>query len=361
MAISIIEHTGLMTSKVVGAFDETITVAEGFSQWFPRETTPSFYVDIRVRRGSRKVAVDVQRFTEGKATKMSKMTENKYLPPYYELEYYFNRDEIYMRSLEMGTLNSAMGNAMIAQNAVDNLREQRNMIERSIRLQQSQVLQTGIVTLINGDNIDFRRKAASMVDVTTGGSTYWNNATTATPLADIAKGGVFLRQTGTATGNVMNLIGRSTAIQALLASDEIKEGGDYRWIERVNIGFPEFNDATGFTFNGQIAAGDFRVNLWSYDEIYEDENEEDQYYLDEGNVILLPANFQGKTVFGALPGMKDATIGGEGTKIPTAVEAEFLIRAFYDDRTLSSGLKMSSAPIVLPTTVDRIYTMKVFA
>ena len=361
MAISIIEHTPLMTSKVVGAFNEVITVAEGFSQWFPRETTPSFYVDIRVRRGSRKIAVDVQRFTEGRATKMSKMTENKYLPPYYELEYYFNRDEIYMRALEFGTLNSAGANRMIAQNALDNLTEQRNMIERSIRLQQAQVLQTGIVTLINGDNIDFRRKAASIVNITTGGSTYWNNATTATPLTDIAKGATFLRNEGTATGNELNLIARSGAIQALMASDQVTKQADYRWIERVNIGFPQFTESTGFTFNGQIAAGDFRINLWSYDEIYEDENGVDQYYLDAGNVVLLPANFQGKTVFGALPGMKDATIGGEGTKIPTAVEAEFLIRPFYDERTLSSGIKMSSAPIVLPITVDRIFTMKVFA
>jgi hypothetical protein len=360
MAISIIEHTSVMTSKVVGSFKEIIPVAEGFSSWFPRDTTPSFYVDIRVKRGSRKIAVDVVRFTEGQATKQTKLTEDKYLPPYYELEYYFNRDEIYMRALEMGGLSSPTGNRMIAQNALDNLVEQKNMIERAIRKQQAEVLQTGIITLVNGDNIDFRRKAASIVDVSTDGG-YWSNKTTATPLANLAKGGKFLRNVGTATGNVLNYVGRSETIAALMATDDFKANADWRHIDRMNIGMPEFSDATGFTFNGQFAAGDFRINLWSYDELYEDENGADVYYLNTGIVVLLPVNFQGKTVFGALPGMANSTIGGAATKIPAAIEADYLIRPFYDERTISSGMKMSSAPIVLPITIDRIYTLKVLA
>lgn len=361
MAISIIEHSAIMTSKVVGVFKEIIPVAEGFSPWFPRETTPSFYVDIRVQRGTRKIAADVQRFTEGQATKSTKLTENKYLPPYYELEYYFNRDEIYMRSLEMNALNSPEGNRMIAQNAAENLAEQRLMIERSIRKQQADVFQTGIVTVINGDNIDFRRKAESMVNVTAGGGAYWNNTTTAKPLDDLAKGGKFLRVTGKAVGNVLNYVGRSETIAALMATDQFKANADWRHIDRMNIGMPEFNDSTGFTFNGQFAAGDFKINLWSYDELYEDANGVDTYYLATGIVVLLPVNFRGKTVFGALPGMKAASIGGAATKIPAAIETDYLIRAFYDEKTLSSGLKMSSAPIVLPITVDLIYTLKVLA
>ena len=349
-----------MTSKVVGTFKEIIPVAEGFSPWFPRETTPSFYVDIRVKRGSRKIAVDVQRFTEGQATKSTKLTENKYLPPYYELEYYFNRDEIYMRALEMNALNSPEGNRMVAQNALDNLVEQRLMIERSIRKQQAEVLQTGVITLVNGDNIDFRRKAESMVNVNTDGG-YWSNKTTATPLANLAKGGKFLRNIGTATGNVLNYVGRSETIAALMATDDFKAYADFRHIERMNIGMPQFSDSTGFTFNGQFAAGDFKINLWSYDEFYTNESDQDVYYLASGIVVLLPVNFEGKTVFGALPGMKKASIGGAETKIPAAIETDYLIRAFYDDKTISSGLKMSSAPIVLPITIDRIYTMKVLA
>lgn len=361
MAINIIDHTALMTSKVVGVFKEDIPVAEGFSAWFPRETTRTLEVDVRSQRRGRKIAYDVTRFTEGQVTKMSKVTEDKYIPPYYEIEYFFNRDQVYMNALAMDTIGNATANQIIGQNALETLMENRKMIERAIRLQQAQVLQTGIITLINGDNINYRRKAASMVNVSDGAGEYWSNSAAATPLADIAKGGLFLRQVGTATGNELNMIGRSTAIQAFLNTTEVKNLADIRWIERVNIGFPQFTESTGFTFNGQIAAGDFRVNLWSYDEIYEDADGNDQYYLDEGNVILLPANFQGKTVFGGLPTLQDRTIGGVNTRVPAVVEADFLLRPFWDEQTISSGIKMSSAPIVIPITVDRIYTMKVLA
>lgn len=362
MAISIIEHTSVMTSKVVGVFKEDIQVAAGFSQWFPEETTPSFYVDVRVQRGSRKISVDVERFTEGRATKGSKLTESKYLPPYHELEYYFNRDEIYMKALEFNALNSPSGNRMIGQNLLENLVEQKKMILRAIQKQQADVMQTGIITLKNGDNIDYRRKAASMIDVNTAGNPYWNNPTTAKPLDDIAKGGLFLRQVGTSTGNELNLIARSSVIALLMATDQYKSFADYRRIDRMNIGMPQFTESTGFTFHGQIAAGtDYKVNLWSYDEMYEDENGVDTYYLSDKNAVLLPTNFQGKTVFGALPGMSDSTIGGAKTKIPAAIETDYLIRPFYDERTISSGVKMSSAPIVIPITIDRIFTMKVIA
>jgi hypothetical protein len=263
--------------------------------------------------------------------------------------------------LEMNALNSPQGNKMVAQNALDNLVEQRLMIERTIRKQQADVFQTGVITVLNGDNINFNRKAESMVNVTAGGGAYWSNTTTSKPLDDLAKGGKFLRTTGTATGNVLNYVGRSETIAALMATDQFKANADFRHIDRMNIGMPEFTDTTGFTFNGQFAAGDFKINLWSYDEIYADENDVDTYYLAYGIVVLLPVNFQGKTVFGALPGMSNASIGGVSTKIPAAVETDYLIRAFYDEKTLSSGLKMSSAPIVVPITVDRIYTLKVLA
>ncbi len=362
MAISIIEHNSIMTSKVVGAFKEIIPVAAGFSQWFPEETSPSLEVDVRVQRGSRKISVDVERFTEGRATKLSKVTENKYIPPYHELEYYFNRDEVFMKLVQFQALNSASGNRLIAQNAFDNLNEQRNMIRRAIQKQQADVFQTGIITLKNGDNIDYRRKAASMIDVNTAGNPYWNNPTTAKPLDDLAKGGLFLRQIGTASGNELNFIARSSVIAALMATDQYKSFADYRRIDRLQIGMPQFTESTGFTYHGQIAAGtDYRVNLWSYDEFYEDENENSIYYLSDKLGVLLPMNFQGKTVFGGLYGLEKTNIGGADTKIPTVVETDYLIRPFYDDRTVSSGIKQSSAPIVIPITVDRIFTLKVFA
>ena len=361
MAISIQEHSNALTSKVVGAFDEVIPVKAGFSAWFPRETTPTLLVDVHVRRGTRKIAVDVLRFTEGNKNKLSRFTEKKYQPPFYREEYDFVRDEIYMNTVAMGVMNAPNANRAIAQNAVKAIQENRDMIERAIQKQQAEVLQTGIVTLSNGDNIDYKRKAESMVDVDAAGGDYWSASATAKPLNDIAAAGLFLRNVGNSSGNTLNVIGRTTAMNAFFATTQVRDEADIRRIERVQVGMPQFQDATGFTFYGQIGAGDFVVNLWTYNEMYEDEDGNTVYYLDEDNVIVLPDDFMGKTVFGGLPSMATTTIGGASTMIPAVVEAEFLLRGYFDEKTISSTLELTSAPLVIPFTIDKIYTMKVLA
>ena len=110
-----------------------------------------------------------------------------------------------------------------------------------------------------------------------------------------------------------------------------------------------------------MAAGDFVVNLWTYNEKYTDSDGNTQYYLDSKNVVILPDDFMGKTVFGGLPTLRDQNIGGEVVRVPAVVEANYLIRSYSDERTTSSVIELSSAPLVIPFTIDKIYTMQVLA
>src|SRR5690606_34276477 len=140
-------------------FVEDIPVRAGFSEWFPRETTGTLYVDVEVERDNDLIAVDVMRFTEGRKNKFTRSTEHTYVPPFFKEDYDFARDEIYMTSVALGVTGATAANQAIAQNALKNIRKNRKKIERAIRKQQADVLQTGIVSMKNGDNIDFRRKA----------------------------------------------------------------------------------------------------------------------------------------------------------------------------------------------------------
>ncbi len=358
MPISIQEHSKKIASKIVGVFNEDIPVRAGFSPWFPRETTSTLLVDVEVERDNDLIAVDVVRFTEGNKNKMTKATEKKYQPPFYREEYDFQRDEIYLNTIGQGIEPNRNVNQAIAQNALKNVRANRKKIERAILKQQAEVLQTGIVTLKNGENIDFKRKAASIVDL--GNTYYWNQANT-TPLVDLAAGMTFLRNVGNSSGMVVNVIMRSAAMNAFLNNTSVKETADIRKVDRVNIVMPQFDNVSGFAFQGQVAAGDFMVNLWTYNEKYTDANGNTAYYLAESNVIMLPSDFQGKTVFGGLPYMRSVTIDGQTVGVPSVTEAEFLLRGYSDERTISSTLELSSAPIVIPFTVDKIYTIKVLA
>jgi hypothetical protein len=359
--ISIQDHSNLVTKKIVGAFEESIPVRSGFSGFFPEETTPTLEVDVEVQRDNDLIAVDVVRFTEGNKNKFSRVSEHKYIPPFFKEDYDFQRDQVYMNTIALGVgLENAQVNAVITQNAFKNVQKNRDKVIRAIRKQQADVLQTGIVTMVNGDNIDYRRKASSIVDVDVAGD-YWSVAASAKPLTDIRKGMEFLRNVGNSGGSAVNLVMRTAALEAFLNSKEVKEMADIRRIDRVNIGMPQFDGVSGFAFQGMIAAGDFNVNLWTYNEKYTDANGATQYYLAENLVVMIPDDFQGKTVFGGLPTMNTTTIGGVSVDVPGIVEANYLIRSYSDKRTMSSTIELTSAPLVVPFTIDKIYTMKVLA
>lgn len=359
MTISIIDHTAKLTSKVVGRFKEDIPVRAGFAGFFPEETTPSLEIDVEVERDNDLIAVDVARFTEGNPNKATKSTEHKYIPPYFKEEYFFQRDNVYMNAIGNGVMDNKNINRLITERATKGLLTSRKKIERAIRKQQADVLQTGIVTLENGDNINYRRKAGSIV-VKNGGA-LWSAPTTATPITDLQLAMTFLRDEGNSNGSDINVIMRSAAFNAFVATTQVKEQAEWTNIKRLQIDMPQFSESTGMAFQGQIAAGDFVVNLWTYNEKYTNNAGATTYYLDSNKVIVLPSDFQGKTVFGALPTMQDATVGGVMTDVPAVVEANYLIRSFSDKRTLSSGLEMTSAPLVVPFTIDKIYTMQVLA
>jgi hypothetical protein len=355
MAISIIDHSRKLTSVVVGRFIEEIPVRAGFNAWFPKETTPTLEVDVEVQRDNDLIASDVIRFTEGNKNKFSRVTEHKYIPPYFKEDYDLQRDQVYMNTIALGVgLESAQVNAVISKNAIKNVRKNRQKVERAILKQQADVLQTGIVTLNNGDNINYNRKAASMVVV----SNLWSNPTTAKPMNDLQDGMTFLRNTGNSNGAAVNVVMRGAALSYFLATDQITKQGAYvvKQIQRNEIGMPQFSEATGFAFHGQIAAGDFMVNLWTYNEKYTNDAGATVYYLDNNKVVMIPDDFQGKTVFGGLPSLQNVN----GFDMPAIVEADFLIRGYSDKKTLSSTIELTSAPLVVPFTIDKIYTAQVF-
>ncbi len=363
MAIAIQDHSAKLTSKIVGKFEEMIPVRTGFAGWFPEETTPTLEVDVEVQRDNDLIAVDVVRFTEGNKNKSSRVSEHKYIPPYFKEDYDFQRDQVYMNTIALGVgMENAQVNRVLAMNALKQVTKNRDKVIRAIRKQQADVLQTGIVALENGDNIDYRRKATSMVNVDTAGD-YWSVSATATPITDIRKGMDFLRNVGNSGGSAVNVIMRSAALEAFLATTQVKEQGPnvIQQIQRININMPQFDGVSGFAFHGQIAAGDFNVNLWTYNEKYTDANGATQYYLAENKVVMMPDDFQGKTVFGGLPTMNRTSINGVSTAVPGIVEANYLIRNYSDEKTMSSTIELTSAPLVVPFTIDKIYTMQVLA
>ena len=358
MSISIQEHGNLLTSKVVGKFKEVIPVRAGFSNVFPRETTRSYYVDIWVKRGSQKIAVDVEMFTEGSKTKSTRSTAKKFKPPFYKLGYSFSKDDVFIDAMQYNAFGSPEVNKMIAENALDSMTENRDMIERAIRKQQADILQTGIVTLQTGDSIDYKRKPESMPALT--GGDLWSAPTTATPIEDLKAGVKFLREVGHSGSSKMNCFMSELAFDNFIKTDEVKAYADFRRVERLDITMPVWNESTGMTFQGRVGAGALVIDIFTYNELYEEsDSTTTQYYLDQNNIVILPDDFMGKTVFAALPSTREGSLMGTDAKLPSVIEAEYRVRSYFDSTTEDSGLELTSRPLVVPITIDKIFSSKV--
>jgi len=161
------------------------------------------------------------------------------------------------------------------------------------------------------------------------------------------------------SGGVVNIFMRGEVFEAMMETDQMKEVANFRRIEHIEIAMPQFSELSGMTYQGRVAGTDRVVNVYTYDETYEDASGNNVYYLDLGNVVMIPNDFKGKTIFGALMAEGTATVGGVTEMVPALVEADFLLRAYSDRKTLSSTLELTSAPLVVPFTIDKIYTTKV--
>lgn len=357
MPISIIDHTAELTSRVVSVFKEEVPVLSGFSSFFPSETTPTLEVVIEVERDDELMAIDVERFTEGNPNKSTKSSQNIYIPPFFNEEYYLQKDTVYMNYVGAGVLNSPVANKSIVKSVSKALKTNRKKIQRAILLQQTQFLQTGIVRMKNGDNIDYRRKPESISVLT--GANLWSASTTCKPITDLRAGVKFLREVGRSGAAATNVFMSDEAYIAFLNSEEVKSYGDWRRIEQLNINMPVLDQSTGMTFQGQVAAGPLVLNIYTYNDYYNNGTGTLVKYFDIDKIVLIPSDFMAKTVFGGLVDTASGSIEGVDLDMPVLVEAEYLIRSFSDKKTMSSGIQLMSAPLIVPVTIDKVYTLKV--
>lgn len=353
MPISLSQHRAGITQTVVGRFSDAQRPKAGLGAFFPRETVATKAVSIEVERNRRLVAVDVQRCTDGNRNIFSTSTEKIFIPPFFSEFFDFTACQAYDITFGRGVAPSKMDAKTLAQSATSYLEILRDKIERAILKQQAQVLQTGVVTLKNGDSIDYKRKAESMV--TLAGAAKWDAPTTAKPLTDLKNAVNFLRDTGLSSAVMVDAIMGTAAFAAFMSSNEVKEQADWKNIKRVDLGMPKYDNVTGMVFQGQIAAGDYMINIWTYIDSYE-ENGTSYRYLDTDKVVVLPDDFEGKTVFAGIPMVFGDPVTGQYI---APQQGEYVFHDVIDQIKRVWDFYLESAPLVIPFSVDRIATIDV--
>ena len=362
MAIDIINHSAIINHEVAVMLEKEAPKRSGLSNFFPRQTIGTNMVSSLVKKNQNFISFDVVNYGEGKFNKDSKIQENFYKPPVHEENHFFEDDSLYMTTIAKGLMNNATVNTQIAQKALNQMRLNKDMIERSIIKQQWDFASTGIVVLKNNDNIDYKRSSDSIVNVTSAsgyGGVYWNNASTAKPLTDYQKAGFYLRNIAFSTARTFYSIMKSSTYNKLAQIDEIKEILNSRRANRAELHMPEIDLVAGMAYQGTLSTTDFEVILVTYDDSYTNPLTLAKVdYLADDLVVNIPTDFMGKTIFAALKTKGQSNVGIP-VNVPALIEKEYALRHFWDDRTLTGGLMLNSSPLVMPVDVDLVHTMKV--
>jgi hypothetical protein len=305
--------------------------------------------------GSDFIAVDVEVFGEAHFNKASRSSQKIFIPPVYKEGYNMSRDAIYDITIGSGQAPNKSAASQMIRKAKTAMMKNKDMILRAIQKQQADFLQTGVITVKNGDNVNYNREAASMPSL--GAGARWNEGTS-TPLADLQAGGKYLREEALSTSSEFNVIMGGDAFAAFMNHDDVTKQAQWTNIRRENIDMPQLDKVTGMTFQGQIGTNDFRMNIWTYSEGYTTTlGGARTYYLDPKNYVMLPDDFRAKTIFGAVPGMT----GSGDEAMPTAVEATFYPYSYLDKEAMARFIYLTSAPLVVPMTPKKVYSSTVLA
>lgn len=354
MALTLNQHRKGITQTLIATFSDDKEPKQALASFFPSSTTSTKLVSIEVERNLQTVAVDVQRCTDPVRNIFSHSTEKIFQPPYYNESFDFTACQRYEETFAQGQAPTKIDAKFLLNDASEKIKKIKNKILRAIERQRSQVLQTGIVTLKNGDSIDYKRLAESMKVLTS--TATWDNADTATPLKDLETGMKFLREKGLSGGTSINAVLGSKALQNLMATKEVKEQADWKNIKRMELNMPQFDNTSGLVYHGQLATGDYLINLWTYNETYTDPvSKETVPYIEENNVVMVAEDFKGKTAFAGVPAILGDNVSGQYV---APVEGEFYIRDVIDQVKMTWDFIISSAPLAIPVSIDRIYTIK---
>lgn len=345
MALPLSQARAAFTQTTVQVYREKISPTLFLQSFFNVKVKRSKLLSIEVQRGTEKIAVDVELNSKGNRNIFTKSTQKVFAPPYFHEYTVLNDNELYdtaIGSQDPGDM------AMLIEQTADNLTELENKIRRGVEKMCADIFTSGIVQLNRGSgNVDFKRKSGSMVAYAAGNDFAIN---TVSPYKVMESGCQWIRENGKFAGNTFNVILGVEAAQAFSGNTIVTTRADIRNFNMDTIGLPQRN-ATGGTYLGQVAAGNYIVKIWSYNGMYQDKNGVMQYYLNPKDMVIVPS----ETNFDLAYAMVRQLI--KDGQVPQA--GEFLWTEYMDERETAHEMHVKSAPLPIPVAVDTIYTARV--
>jgi hypothetical protein len=352
----------IFTEQIAGMFDDlrSIKVMNFGRKHFAEKTIKARVISTAIRRGSEKLALDQIYGSQGAQNATGNYSQMVIAPFYY-------RQFVTITGLEpeFHLFGSDSFNINDMRESFDyvatKIKSAKETIERAQELLVWQLLETGKVTSYanpaSPQTIDFNRKNASIVDL--GSGEYWDtNAATCNPFADIAAGCDWLRQNGFVGDFDFEIIMGSAAYAAFINTTKFTNLATQ--LRNLDNDFDRSrrNDADGAVYHGNFSFLNYRGDVYTFQQYYEDPTGVSSTKLSFKNpntVIILPKSLNAQDAeyyFTAVPQIS-ATLN-----TLDLVSQPYMMSQYINQlgRNLRYDIESCCMPVM--KSIDKVYTLK---
>jgi len=360
--------SGTTTTRMISAYNQMAAPTlflSGFFQSPPENFHTSEEVEIDIVRSDEDISVVIQDLSTGYRMNSEDLFTNKaFKPPIYKEALPLNSFDLIKRMPGQNPFESPDFRANVITRMFNGMTKIERKIRRSIELQASQVLQTGVVTLTDSGGValytlDYKPKATHFP--TAGVS--WATATGAQKIADINSLAEVIRDDGLSDPD--QLIMGIDAFENFISDAAIQARFDIRRIDLGTISPMEMR-GNGGNFRGIVEIGNYRYDVWTYGGRFKDpQTGTKTQYVDKGKIIVRSSSSRLDATFGAIPNI-GALVGGQAItllpelpgRIPNANGGMDLFTNAWlsqDGEQLFGGV--GARPLMIPTAIDTFGTL----
>ena len=357
---------------------ETIPVFTFFQNLFTSGQTvievDANAIDIDIQRGNKKLAVYIPRGTDAvnaglNRALLEKFTSDTKLFPLIEELTPITSDMITKRMPGEPVYAPLSRTAKQTALAMKAHREHMNRIIRKMELSAAESIRTGFQTIHGGLKYDFYRLATH----NTSAATVWSTSATAVPITDLATAGNLIFRDG--NRRPTDIIFGSGSWDEFLLTTQVINLADNRRIVHfaadMTVDAPSGYDdwvTAGAVFQGQVKAGDWKFNMWTYPAVYDTDADVVTQYVPDGEVLILAKGARYDRYFGPADRLEVDTeifqrmfgIGDISGMSPNVVQSGifssdmFHVDAYGSNNNKAFNVRTQVAPIFPTTEVDTI-------
>ncbi len=312
--------------------------------FFPNvKTVPTEKVEVDYKKGKRQMAPYVSPRIGGKTLTRQGFTTKTYKVPKVAPERLLTIDDISTRSAGENIYSTKSPDERAADLLVTDLDELEQSIIRREEWACREVLLDGKLVM-KGEGVEEEIDYNFTNKVTLSGTDMWSDSANCKPINDLKEN---RRSIIKKTGKAPNVtIMSSDAADLFLESAQVKEYFDKKHILLGNIEPTIKNPAV--TFIGKVNS--LGLEVYSYDEWFIDDEEEEQPIIPEGTVLIASTGMN-KMLYGAVTQVEKGVF--------TTYEASRVPKVWADEENEVQKVRLSSRPLPVPEDVDSWCVLKV--